>query len=695
MPVQKTAKKSTSKTSVVKKPAVKKSTAKKAVKPIKKATGKKILVVVESPAKAKTIEKYLGKNFVVRASMGHLRDLPKSQFGIDVEHDFEPKYINIRGKGDVIKDLKKSADQAEKIFLASDPDREGEAIAWHLSYILGIDPETNCRIVFNEITKPAIQEAIKTPHPIDMQRVNAQQARRLLDRIVGYKLSPLLWRKIQKGLSAGRVQSVALKMICDREREITAFKPIEYWTIDLKFKHGTDPIFQAELDKIDGKKFEIHSEEESKKIEAELSTAKFIVNSVKTGNRKKKTPAPFTTSTLQQDASHKLGFTSKRTMAVAQQLYEGLKVGSENVGLITYMRTDSTRISDLAQTEAKNFLLETFGEKYVPEKFNVYSAGKKAQDAHEAIRPTSILRTPESVEQFLSSEQFKLYRLIWQRFAASQMTPAVYDVMNVTIISEDKRFLAKSNGSKLAFDGFLKVYGESKKEKDILIPTMQENDPLDLKKILPQQHFTEPPPRYNDASLVKILEEKEIGRPSTYAPTIDTLMNRKYVERSEKTFHPTELGFEVLDLLTKYFGEIVDEKFTASMESELDEVAEGKIQTANLLREFYTPFEKQVEAASESLEDAKPQETDMICEFCGRHMIIKHGRFGDFLACPGYPECKNAKPIQKDTGFKCPKCGGALLEKKSKKSRKKFYGCANYPTCDYTTWELPKNDEES
>lgn len=694
MPVQKTAKKSTSKTTS-KTSVVKKSAVKKTVKPVKKATGKKILVVVESPAKAKTIEKYLGKNFVVRASMGHLRDLPKSQFGIDVEHDFEPKYINIRGKGDVIKDLKKFADQSEQILLASDPDREGEAIAWHLSYILGIDPETNCRIVFNEITKPAIQEAIKTPHPIDMQRVNAQQARRLLDRIVGYKLSPLLWRKIQKGLSAGRVQSVALKMICDREREITAFKPVEYWTIDLKFKHGSDPIFQAELDKIDGKKLEIHSEEESKKIESELSIAKFIVDSVKTGTRKKKTPAPFTTSTLQQDASHKLGFTSKRTMAVAQQLYEGLKVGSENVGLITYMRTDSTRISDLAQTEAKNFLLETFGEKYVPEKFNVYSAGKKAQDAHEAIRPTSILRTPESVEQFLSSEQFKLYRLIWQRFTASQMTPAIYDVMNVTIISEDKRFLAKSNGSKLAFDGFLKVYGESKKEKDILIPTMQEKDPLDLKKILPQQHFTEPPPRYNDASLVKILEEKEIGRPSTYAPTIDTLMNRKYVERSEKTFHPTELGFEVLDLLTKYFGEIVDEKFTASMESELDEVAEGKIQTANLLREFYTPFEKQVEAASESLEDAKPQETEFICEFCGRHMIIKHGRFGDFLACPGYPECKNAKPIQKDTGVKCPKCGGMLVEKKSKKSRKKFYGCSNYPTCDYTTWELPKNDEES
>ncbi|MBR1421593.1 MAG: type I DNA topoisomerase [Selenomonadaceae bacterium] len=687
LPVQKTAKKST-----VKKPAVQKSTIQKAT--IKKPVGKKkILVVVESPAKAKTIEKYLGKNFIVRASMGHLRDLPKSQFGIDVEHGFEPKYINIRGKGDLIRDLKKYADQSDRIFLASDPDREGEAIAWHLSHILGINPDTDCRIVFNEITKPAIQAAIKTPHPIDMSRVNAQQARRLLDRIVGYKLSPLLWKKIQKGLSAGRVQSVALKMICDREREIQAFNPEEYWTIDLQFKHGT--LFQAELEKIDGEKLEIHDEKTAQKIVAEIEKSQFIVESVKIGTRKKKTPAPFTTSSMQQDAAHKLGFTSKRTMAVAQQLYEGLKLANETVGLITYMRTDSTRVSDLAQSEAKKFFLETFGEKYVPENFNIYASGKKAQDAHEAIRPTSILRTPESVEQFLTPEQFKLYRLIWQRFAASQMTPAIYNTVSVTITSRDKKFLAKSNGSKLEFDGFLRVYGDSKKEKDIVIPSLEIGDDLDLKKILPLQHFTEPPPRYNDASLVKLLEEKEIGRPSTYAPTIDTIINRGYVKREEKQFHPTELGFDVLDLLQQYFGEIVDVKFTANMESELDEIAEGKIETENVLREFYTPFEKQVEAASESIEDAKPQETDVICEKCGRHMIIKHGRFGNFLACPGYPECKNTKPIQKDTGHKCPKCGGSLVEKKMKKGKRRvFYGCSNYPECDYTTWNLPKRDED-
>ena len=693
-------------TPAAKKPAAKKPAAKKKTTK-KRQAPKKTLVVVESPAKAKTIEKYLGRRYMVRASMGHLRDLPKSQFGIDVENDFEPKYINIRGKGDLIKELKKDAKNADKVYLASDPDREGEAIAWHLSFILGIDPTTDCRIVFNEITKPAIQAAVKEPRPINMDRVDAQQARRMLDRIVGYKLSPLLWRKVRKGLSAGRVQSVTVKLICDREKEIQAFNSEEYWTVGMKLRKGKSPMFAAELALVDGKKLAIHEEdgktfvlhdgEAAKSLANELKKAPLTVAAVKKSERKRKPAAPFTTSSMQQDAARKLGFTSRRTMMFAQQLYEGVELGkSGRQGLITYMRTDSTRISELAQNEAKAFLTETLGAEYVPEKPNIYAAGKKAQDAHEAIRPTSIANTPDAVEPFLTKEQAKLYRLIWQRFAASQMTPAVYDTMSVTIDAGACCQL-KSSGSRLKFAGFTAVYAgadATKKEKDVVLPELAAGDTLTLESIDPQQHFTEPPPRYNDASLVKTLEEKEIGRPSTYAPIIETIQARGYVQRIEKHFQPTELGFLVLDMLEEYFKKIVDVKFTANLENELDEIAEGKVEKNELLREFYDPFEKQVETADEAIGHVElPVEvSDVRCEKCGRMMVVKQGRFGKFLACPGFPECRNTKPILKDTGVKCPKCGGAIVERKTRRGRM-FYGCNNYPDCDYTTWDTPLQDK--
>ncbi len=657
---------------------------------------KKTLVVVESPAKAKTIEKYLGRNYMVRASMGHLRDLPKSQFGIDVEQDFAPKYINIRGKGDLIKALKKDAKNADKIYLASDPDREGEAIAWHLSYILGVDPATDCRIVFNEITKPAIQAAVKDPHPINMDRVDAQQARRMLDRIVGYKLSPLLWRKIRKGLSAGRVQSVTVKLICDREKEIQAFVSEEYWTVGMKLRKGKSAMFDAELVQVDGKKVALSNEKDTTALVKDLEQQEFRVQEVKKGQRRRKAAAPFTTSSLQQDAARKLGFTSRKTMMLAQQLYEGLELGKRGpVGLITYMRTDSTRISELAQQEARYFIEEQFGKDYVPAKPNIYSAGKKAQDAHEAIRPTSIELTPESVEPFLTKDQWKLYGLIWQRFAASQMTPAVYDTMSIAIAAGE-RYLCKTNGSRLKFPGFTAVYAGvdvTKKEKDVLLPELAAEDVLNLAKMLPQQHFTEPPPRYNDASLVKTLEEKDIGRPSTYAPIIETIQARGYVQRIEKQFQPTELGFVVLDMLEEYFKDIVDVKFTASLENELDEIAEGKVRKNALLKEFYDPFEATLEKADEAIGHVElPVEvSDVKCELCGRMMVVKQGRYGKFLACPGFPECRNTKPILKDTGVKCPKCGGSIVERRTRRGRS-FYGCENYPECDYVTWDAPQKE---
>lgn len=643
---------------------------------------------------------------MVRASMGHLRDLPKSQFGIDVEHDFAPKYINIRGKGDLIKALKKDAKNADKVYLASDPDREGEAIAWHLAHILDIDPASDCRIVFNEITKPAIQEAVKEPRPINMDRVDAQQARRMLDRIVGYKLSPLLWRKIRKGLSAGRVQSVTVKLICDREKEIQAFQSEEYWTVGCKLRRQKSALFEAELALVDGKKlaiheedgknFVLHDEQAAKALTEDLGAQSFSVAAVKKSQRKRRPAAPFTTSSLQQDAARKLGFTSRKTMMLAQQLYEGIELGKRGpTGLITYMRTDSTRISELAQAEAKAYLEEALGADYVPAKPNVYASGKKAQDAHEAIRPTSIHNTPDELESFLSKDQWKLYKLIWQRFAASQMTPAVYDTMSVTIAAGE-RYQLKASGSRLVFAGFTAVYAgadATKKEKDVVLPELAEGDALDLAKVLPQQHFTEPPPRYNDASLVKTLEEKEIGRPSTYAPIIETIQARGYVQRVDKHFQPTELGFLVLDMLEEYFKDIVDVKFTANLENELDEIAEGKCEKNELLSEFYTPFEQTLEKADEAIGHVElPVEvSDVRCEKCGRLMVVKQGRFGKFLACPGFPECRNTKPLLVDTGVKCPKCGGSIVERKTRRGRK-FYGCKNYPECDYTTWDTPLKD---
>lgn len=657
---------------------------------------KKNLVIVESPAKAKTIEKYLGKKYMVRASMGHLRDLPKSQFGIDVEHDFAPKYINIRGKGDLIKALKKDAKNADKIYLASDPDREGEAIAWHLAYILGIDPADDCRIVFNEITKPAIQEAVKHPRKINLDQVDAQQARRMLDRIVGYKLSPLLWRKVRKGLSAGRVQSVTVKLICDREKEIQAFDSVEYWTVGLKLRKDKSAMFNAELTQVDGKKLELHNEKETNTLVADFEQQELVVDAVKKSERKRKPAAPFTTSSLQQDAARKLGFTSRKTMMLAQQLYEGIELGHHGAtGLITYMRTDSTRLSDIALNDVREYIGENFGNGYMPEKPHIYAAGKKAQDAHEAIRPTNVKLTPEALEKYLNKEQLKLYTLIWQRFTASQMTPAVYDTVSVAI-KAGVRYTVKATGSQLKFAGFTAVYAgaeTTKKEKDVTLPDLAVGDKLNLAKTLPQQHFTEPPPRYNDASLVKTLEEKEIGRPSTYAPIIETIQARGYVRRIDKHFQPTELGFVVVDMLEEYFKDIVDVKFTAGMENELDEIAEGKVEKNDLLKEFYGPFADTLEKADEAIGHVElPVEVSNVkCELCGRMMVVKQGRFGKFLACPGFPECRNTKPLLVDTGVKCPKCGGNIVERKSRRGRK-FYGCKNYPECDYTTWDQPQKE---
>ena len=674
-----------------------KTSAKTKAKTKAKAKVKKTLVIVESPAKAKTIEKYLGKKYMVRASMGHLRDLPKSQFGIDVDNDFAPKYINIRGKGDLIKALKKDAKNADKVYLASDPDREGEAIAWHLAFILGLDAEEDCRIVFNEITKPAIQEAVKHPRGINIDQVDAQQARRMLDRIVGYKLSPLLWRKVRKGLSAGRVQSVTVKLICDREKEIQAFDSVEYWTVGMKLRKEKSAMFEAELTHVDGEKLELHNEAETSALVADFEKQLLTVKTVKKSERKRKPAAPFTTSSLQQDAARKLGFTSRKTMMLAQQLYEGIDLGRQGAtGLITYMRTDSTRLSDVALAEARNYIENAFGAEYMPPKANVYVTGKKAQDAHEAIRPTDVNLTPETVEKYLNRDQLKLYTLIWQRFTASQMVPAVYDTLSIQI-QGGQRYIAKASGSKLKFPGFTAVYAgadTNKKEKDVLLPDLAEGDALNIAKMLPQQHFTEPPPRYNDASLVKTLEEKEIGRPSTYAPIIETIQARGYVQRVDKHFQPTELGFVVVDMLEEYFQDIVDVKFTADLENELDEIAEGKVEKNHLLREFYDPFAKTLEKADEAIGHVElPEEvSDVPCDICGRMMVVKQGRFGKFLACPGFPECRNTKPLLIDTGVKCPKCGGAIVERKSHRGRK-FYGCKNYPDCDYTTWDQPQQEK--
>lgn len=654
------------------------------------------LVIVESPAKANTIGKFLGRDYKIVASVGHVRDLPKSQIGVDIEHNFEPKYITIRGKGDIISKLKKEAKAAERVFLATDPDREGEAISWHLANLLNINESDKCRVTFNEITKNAVKNAIKAPRKIDMNLVDAQQARRVLDRIVGYKISPLLWRKVRKGLSAGRVQSVATRLICDREEEIEKFEPEEYWTISAKLaKKRAGASFEAKFHGTAEEKIELKNEAQVRSILKKLEGSKFIVNKVK-NSEKKKTPAPpFTTSTLQQEASRKLGFPTKKTMMVAQQLYEGIEVkGHGAVGLVTYIRTDSTRISSEAQQDTKNYIAEKYGQKYLPEEFRVYKNKSASQDAHEAIRPTYIDMDPESVRESLTNDQFKLYKLIWSRFVASQMASAIYDTVTADIMAGDLMF--KANGSKIKFQGFIAVYTEGRDEEgedEVSIPELQENEQLDLKKLEDKQHFTQPPQRYTEATLVKTLEEKGIGRPSTYAPIITTILARGYVEREKKFLLPTELGRIINDLMKNNFKDIVDVQFTAQMEKKLDDVEEGTKKWEEVMKEFYDPFAETLKAAEDKIGrvDLPDEVTDIKCEKCGRFMVIKNGRFGKFLACPGFPECRNARPILEEAGVNCPLCKGKVLIKKTRKGRK-YLGCENNPKCSFMTWDMPAGE---
>lgn len=655
----------------------------------------KNLVIVESPTKSKTIEKFLGKNYTVRASMGHLRDLPKSTFGVDIENNFEPKYINIRGKGDLIKELKAMAKKADKVYLATDPDREGEAISWHLAYLLGIEPDKKCRIEFHEITSNAVKDALKHPRTIDMDKVDAQQARRIIDRIVGYKLSPLLWRKIHKGLSAGRVQSVAVRIIADREQEIANFEPVEYWTIAAKLrKDARAAIFEADAVKYKGKKLEIHNESEAKAVEEALLKAEYIVDEAVKKERKRHAVPPFTTSSLQQEANKKLNFTAKKTMMVAQQLYEGVSLGKAAVGLITYMRTDSVRFADTACAEIRDFIKDEYGEEYCPAKVNVFSSKKNAQDAHEAIRPTSVLRTPAEVARYLTKDQLKLYTLIWNRAVASQMSDAVYDVTTLTINADD--YQLRANGSVLKFAGFLKVnLKDSSEEKDKPVPYIEAGTKLLLHKLMPaEQHFTEPPAHFTEATLVKELEDKGIGRPSTYAPTIQTIIDRGYIAKEGKKLVITELGLLVVDMLKKYFTNLINIPFSAELESELDEIAEHSADKNEIIGKFYDPFAKLLEVADKEIEavEMPVQVTDIPCDKCGRMMVVKQGRFGSFLACPGFPECRNTKPILHKIGIKCPECGGEVIERKSKR-QKMFYGCENYPNCSFTSWDKPTEEK--
>ncbi len=656
------------------------------------------LIIVESPAKANTIKKFLGGSTKVVASMGHIRDLPKSKLGVDIENDFEPEYINIRGKGDLIKLLKKEAKQADKVYLATDPDREGEAIAWHLATILKDEEDKITRVTFNEITKGAVQKAIKEPRDIDINLVDAQQARRVLDRIVGYKISPLLWKKVRRGLSAGRVQSVAVELIVEREEEIENFKPEEYWNIyvDLKDKESKKQ-FQAKFYGQNGKKLEMHSKEEVDKILETIEKEKYIVEEVKRGEKKRTPAPPFTTSTMQQEASRKLGFTLKRTMATAQGLYEGVKIPERGtVGLITYMRTDSTRISEEARAAAKTHIVNTYGENYYENRY--YRAKKDSQDAHEGIRPTYADLEPDSIKDSLTKDQYKLYKLIYNRFMASQMAPAVYDTMAVTINRGDYNF--KANGQLLKFKGFMTLYVEGtdiqEKEEEGMLPDLKEKQEVDLQKINPKQSFTEPPPRYTEASLVKALEEKGIGRPSTYSPTITTILERRYIEKEQKQLVPTELGKVVNKLLTENFTDVINVEFTAKIENEFDEIAEGNEEWKKMLREFYGPFEKELIKVEKELEhvELKEEVSDIPCDKCGRMMVYKYGRYGKFLACPGYPECKNAKPIVETIDVPCPKCGATVQVRKTKRKRN-YYICENNPkSCDYISWNKPKPGEK-
>jgi DNA topoisomerase I len=654
-----------------------------------KANSNKTLVIVESPAKAKTITKFLGKNYFVKASNGHIRDLPKSKIGIDIEDNFEPQYINIRGKGDLIKELKINAGKAKTVYLATDPDREGEAISWHIANILGIDVNDVCRVEFNEITKAAVKKAIEHPRKIDMDLVNAQQARRLLDRLVGYKISPILWYKVKSGLSAGRVQSVAVKIICDREEEIRNFTPQEYWTILANLSTQKDEKFEANFYGKDGKKLELDNKKDADTVLDAIKNRDFVVNNVKETVRRKRPSPPFSTSTLQQDASKKLGFYTTKTMSIAQQLYEGIDIkGYGTTGLVTYIRTDTTRVSNEALASVRSEIEGRYGKDYLPEKPNVYKSKKNAQDAHEAIRPSHLELTPEKIKEYLSIDQLKLYTLIYNRFVASQMNPARYNAVSADMLCNGYNF--KATGQRLVFDGFLAVYKIDSDDRDKILPKLEKDDVCAVDKITPKQNFTQPPARYNEASLVKVLEEKGIGRPSTYSPIISTIIARKYVERENRAFKPTFLGEAVTKLLNEHFTNIIDVAFTADMEDKLDNVESGQGDWKKLLAEFYGPFEKSLSDAKDIKRVELPVvTTDEICEKCGANMVIKDGRFGEFLACPNYPECKNAKPLVKYTGVDCPKCGKRVVEKKSNKKRKLFYGCEGYPNCDFVSWDLP------
>ena len=655
------------------------------------------LIIVESPAKANTIKKFLGGSTKVVASMGHIRDLPKSKLGVDVEKDFEPEYINIRGKGDLIKELKKDAKDAKKIYLASDPDREGEAIAWHLAKILEEDKDKITRVTFNEITKGAVKKALDNARDIDINLVDAQQARRVLDRIVGYKMSPVLWKKVKRGLSAGRVQSVAVRLICEREEEIEKFVPEEYWNIYATLLDEiTNTEFEARLANMNGKKVEIHSQEDVDSILEDLKGAKYIVTEVKKGEKKRTPAPPFTTSTMQQEASRKINFTLKKTMSVAQTLYEGIKLPEGHTGLITYMRTDSTRISEEARTAAKKHITETYGDNYYENRY--YRTNKDAQDAHEAIRPAHVELRPEDIKQYLTNDQFKLYRLIYNRFMASQMAAAVFDTMAVNIKAKDYDF--KANGQTLKFKGFMTLYIEGtdgkEEEQEGMLPPLEENQKVTKKKLNPKQSFTEPPARYTEASLVKALEEKGIGRPSTYSPTITTILERRYIEKEQKQLVPTELGKIVNKLLVENFSDVVNVEFTADVENRFDKIAEGNEKWKDVIREFYGPFIKEVEKVEKELEHVQlvDEESDVVCELCGRKMVYKYGRFGKFLACPGYPECKNVKSIINYIDVPCPVCGAKVIEKKTRRG-KKFYVCENGPdNCNYISWNKPKVGEK-
>lgn len=653
----------------------------------------KILVIVESPAKSKTIEKFLGPNYIVKASMGHLRDLPKSQMGIDIENNFAPRYSNLVTRKKVIDDLVAHANESSAILLATDPDREGEAISWHLAYILNVDTTSNCRITFNEITKTAVADALEHPRTIDMNMVDAQQARRVLDRIVGYKLSPLLWKKVCKGLSAGRVQSVAVRLICEREREIQAFIPKEYWSIEGTFKTKKNEEFKAELTQIKGEKIDICNKDDALAIKSAIENHEATITEVKKSKRSRKAAPPFTTSTLQQDGVRKLNFGAKRTMMIAQHLYEGIEIGSYgHVGLITYMRTDSTRISKEMQEQSRDFIKRTYGDEYYPTKPNVYGSKESAQDAHEAIRPTSLELTPKMVEPYLNRDELKLYTLIWNRFLASQMAPQQNELLTIEL-DIDKTYTFRATGSKILFPGFSVVYEDAKKEETPRLPSLKKLDVVNTININPEQHFTQPPARYSEASLIKTLEELGIGRPSTYAPILDTIVSRNYVETNNKQFIPTELGFVVIDFLIAYFEKIINTGFTAELEEELDAIANGKDTYVKVLQDFYDVFKSELDDASDvdKIQIAS-MESDETCELCGSPMVYKFGRYGKFLACSNFPDCKNTKPITIGTSVTCPKCGeGEIVERKSKRGRL-FYGCNRYPQCDFTLWDKPTHE---